>query len=146
VPRLNVRIGQPAPNFLFELAPGRGMPLRKLAGRPVVLGFWRSSSRPSIESVLDLQKTANRGGVQQYIVLAINDGESPELARAVAAENGLSATLVTDPKQEISLAYGVSIWPSTVFLDASGVITGIRYGYLAGNVEPSSQGKATVSR
>ncbi|HZP18090.1 MAG TPA: TlpA disulfide reductase family protein [Terriglobales bacterium] len=122
MPRLNVRAGQPAPIFLFELSPGREMPLNKLRGQTVALVFWRSASRPSIEAVRDLR--AGKG-----LVLAINDGESPEVARAVAAESGFSDALVTDPNREISSAYGVEIWPTIVRLDASGAISSIRYGY-----------------
>jgi peroxiredoxin len=126
-----VRIGQPAPRFLFEFAPGRELPLSKLAGQPLVLVFWKSSSRPSINAVLNLQKTSGKPNVQAPIVLAINDGESPELARGVAAESGMSATLVTDPKREIALAYGVSLWPTVVTVNASGMISGIAYGHVS---------------
>jgi peroxiredoxin len=108
--QVNVRIGQPAPNFLFEFAPGRQLTLRKLAGRPAALVFWRSSSQPSIEAVRDLQQASAKAGAKGPAVLAVNDGEPTELAQRVALGNGLSATLVTDPKREISLAYGVSLW------------------------------------
>ena len=130
LPRVNVRIGQPAPNFLFEFAPGRELPLSKLFGQPLVLVFWKSSSRPSIDAVLNLQKTSAKAKGQTPVVMAINDGDPPELARGVAAESGTSATLVTDPKREIGLAYGVNIWPTIVSVNASGVITGIAYGYV----------------
>jgi peroxiredoxin len=135
--RLSVRIGQPAPNFLFELAPGKGLTLRKLAGRPTVLVFWKSSSKPSVEAVRDLQRSTEKAGGQRPIVLAINDGEASELAKKVAAENGLSATLATDPQRKISLAYGVNVWPTTVFIDARGVVRGIRYGRLAADLVES---------
>ncbi len=98
--RLNLRIGQPPPNFLFEYAPGHELTLRKLAGRPIILVFWKSSSKPSLEAVRDLQKTTPTAGAQGPVVLAINDGEAPELARKVAADNGLSATVVTDPERK----------------------------------------------
>jgi peroxiredoxin len=63
-------------------------------------------------------------------VLAINDGDNPEAARAAAAESHISATLVIDPKREISAAYGVSIWPTIVMVSATGIVTGIRYGHM----------------
>jgi peroxiredoxin len=129
---VNVRIGHPAPDFLFEYAPGRELTLSKLNGRPVVLVFWRSSIEPSIQAVLDLQKGAGNNGKSKTVVLAVNDGESPGAARAVAAESGFTATVVTDPEREISLAYGIDLWPTIVAIDASGDIAGIRYGYLAG--------------
>jgi len=129
---LSVRIGQSPPNFIFVHAPGREITLRKLIGRPVVLVFWKSFSKPSLEAVRDLQRSSGRAGAEEPVVLAINDGEATELARKIAAENGLSATLVTDPERQISRAYGVSIWPTTVFVDALGVVRDIRYGRFSG--------------
>jgi len=141
--RPNVRIGQPAPDFLFEYAPGRQLTLRKLAGRPVVLVFWRSSSKVSLAAVRDLQKTPTYAGGPARLVLAINDGEPADLAKRIAAENGFSANLATDPDREISLAYGVSLWPTIVFVDSSGLITGIRHGYVpSARVEPSQKQSA----
>lgn len=136
----SLRIGRPAPNFLFEVAPGRGLTLRKLAARPTILVFWRSSSRPSIEAVRDVQRRTGKAGEPGPVVLAINDGEASELAKRAAAESSLSATLVTDPERKISLAYGVNLWPTIVFIDASGLIRSIRYGRLVGeHVEAPSQ-------
>jgi peroxiredoxin len=142
---LSVRIGRPAPNFLLELAPGQRTTLRKIAGRPVTLVFWKSSSKPSIEAGRDLQKAAGKG--PGPIVLAINDGEAVDLAKRVAAENELTAALVPDPQRNISLAYAVSIWPTTVYLDTSGLVRSIRYGRFA--AEPGTSptgGKAPASR
>jgi cytochrome c biogenesis protein CcmG, thiol:disulfide interchange protein DsbE len=141
--RVNLRIGWPPPNFLFEYAPGRGLTLRKLSGRPVVLVFWKSSSKPSIEAVRDVQQTPRQPGTQEPVVLAINDGEAPELVKSVAAEHRLSAIVVPDPKRQISLAYGVNMWPTIVFLDASGLVSEIRYGRVGGDhFESPSKGKA----
>ncbi|MGZ4819707.1 MAG: peroxiredoxin family protein [Terriglobales bacterium] len=127
VSRLAARIGHPAPNFLFEYTSGREMPLSKLRGRPALLVFWKSSSPPSIEAVRDLA-----AGDANSVVLAINDGEPVEAVRRSAAKNRFSATVVPDPKRDISSAYGVDLWPTIVAVDAAGLITGIRYGYLKG--------------
>ncbi len=125
LPRLNVRIGQLAPNFLFEYTSGREMPLSKLSGQSRVLVFWRSAVKPSIQAVREMQNSAAK---TKTTVLAVNDGDDPATARAVAAENGLTAILVTDPKREISQGYGVSSWPTIVSVNPAGVISGIRFG------------------
>jgi peroxiredoxin len=127
-PRLNARIGQPAPNFAFEYAPGRTMPLSKLSGKPAVLVFWKSSVKPSIQAIRDLQTNQSSGTA----VLAVNDGEDPKVAHAAAKENGITATVVTDPKREIAAAYGVNMWPTILTLSESGVISGIQHGHTPG--------------
>lgn len=145
LPRLNVRIGLPAPNFLFEYASGREMPLTKLSGQPIILVFWKSSVRTSLQAVRDLQVSPAKSKSPAPIVLAVNDGEDPGVARAVAAESGLTAILVTDPKREIGLAYGVTLWPTIVMLDASGMVAGIRYGYVPGEQSGSPSKRAAAS-
>ena len=136
--RSHARVLQPAPNFIFDYAPGRQLALRKLTGKPTILVFWRTSSQASIDAVRDAEEYSERGNAAT--VLAINDGESTELASKAATENKLTATLVTDPKRDISIAYGVNLWPTVVELDAFGLVTGIRHGRDAEHhAEPSSQ-------
>jgi AhpC/TSA family len=142
VPRLNARVGQPAPNFLYEIAPGREMPLSKLRGQAVTLVFWKSASRVSIDVVRRLCAAKDNASV----VLAVNDGDSPDVARRVAAEFGFPHALVNDGKREISSGYGVEIWPTIVSLDASGMITAITYGDHEGEHPPANLKKQTASR
>ena len=142
VPRLNARVGQPAPNFLYEIAPGREMPLSKLRGQTVTPVFWKAASRVSIDVVRRLHAAKNNAS----IVLAVNDGDSPDLARSVAAENGFSDALVTDGNREISSGYGVEIWPTIVSVDASGMITAIAYGDHEGEHPPTNSKKKTAAR
>jgi hypothetical protein len=127
--RPNVRIGQPAPDFLFEYAPGRQLTLRKLVPRSTILVFWKAASQPSIVAVRDLQKAVSS---QKSALLAINDGDTSALARKTAESNGFVAHLVTDPEREISTAYGVGLWPTIVSVDGVSSITGLRFGYRAG--------------
>ena len=143
VSRLAARIGQPAPNFLFEYASGHQLPLSKLRGRPVVLVFWRSSSPPSLEAVREL-----RGADPNAVVLAINDGEPVEVARRTAKKNKFTATLVPDPGRDIATAYGVNLWPTIVTVDAGGRIANFRFGYVKGeHDEKKPKGrKAPVKR
>lgn len=125
--RPNVRSGQPAPNFLFEYSSGRELPLSKLKGRRVVLVFWHSSSAPSKQAIAAALQAKN--GAQSPLVLAINDGESPEHAHRVLAEKKISAIAVADPGRQIATAYGVTAWPTIVSIDASGIIAGVQLGY-----------------
>jgi len=126
--RLNLRMGHPAPNFIFEIAPGQQLTLRKLAKRPVILLFWRSSAKQSVAAVHDVQGQIRKYGKPEPVVLAINDGETAETAKRTAAENKFTATVVMDPKREISEFYGVNIWPTTVFIDGFGLVRTVQYG------------------
>jgi len=133
-----VRIGQPPPNFLFEYTRGRGVTLRKVEGQPVTVVFWRASSKQSIAAVSNLPRAISNG---DGMVLAINDGDPADLARKLFAENKLSATLVTDPERSIALAYGVNSWPTTISIDARGLVSAIRHGHIGEQQDPSTIGR-----
>lgn len=136
VPRLlqsNLRIGKPAPNFLFEASPGHELTLRKL-GRPAALVFWSGSSSASIQALHDAAAILGRAGSRESVVLGINDSEEPGVARRTAAEVGFKGIVVSDLTQDISRAYGVTVWPTTVFLDANGLVVSVQYGRLSTEV------------
>jgi peroxiredoxin len=129
LPVLNVRIGQRAPNFLFEYSPGHEMPITKLSGQSILLVFWKSAVKASIEAVRQFQNSSASSKSAVPVVLAVNDGDDPAEARAVAKKNGVTAIVVTDPKREISRGYGVISWPTIISVDGAGIVRGIRYGY-----------------
>ncbi|HEX9988342.1 MAG TPA: TlpA family protein disulfide reductase [Chloroflexia bacterium] len=127
-PRLAVSEGQPAPDFLFEYSPGRQLALRKLRGRAVLLAFWTSWSAPSLDELLYLQQAHKKLSDDGTVILAINDGEVPEIARAVFKEHDFDFPLITDIDRRISKAYGITCWPTSVFLDEAGQVSGSHFG------------------
>jgi peroxiredoxin len=134
LPRLNARIGQVAPNFIFEYSPGREMPLSKVSGAAILV-FCKASVKGSIQAVRNVTQalSSGNGKASALAVFAIFDGDDSSVARAVAAESGLTAIVVSDPKREISLGYGVTMWPTIVSINESGTIVGIKYGYVPGD-------------
>jgi hypothetical protein len=118
------RIGHPPPNFLFEVAPDSELTLRKLVGRAVAIVFWRSASKASIDAVRDAQANI----AQKQLVLAVNGGDPRDVVRETALAEKLSAVIVADPRRQITRAYGISVWPTTLSIDAHGVLRSIRYG------------------
>jgi hypothetical protein len=124
-----VRIGQAPPNFLFEHAAGHQLTLRKLVGRPVLVVFWRSAARASVDAVRALV-AARPPAWQDAVLVAIGDGEAGDGAtKGVSFDSG--ATIVPDPTRSISRAYGVVAWPTVVLIDARGVVREVRHGGLA---------------
>ena len=143
-----VRIGHAPPNFVFSHARASDLTLRKLAGRPVIAVFWRSTAWASIEAVRDMTTTPPRSW-SGAVVLAINDGESREVAEKAAANARLTATVVPDPTRSISRAYGVAAWPTLVFLDARGLVREVQHGRgsveVAPDIKDASQDAAGAS-
>ena len=138
----SARHGLPAPNFLFDYAPGKQLSLRKLAGRPTTIVFWTTRSEPSVAAVREEVRRAGEGG--GTLVLAVNVGDSREVAVQEAKRHDLRATVVADPSREIARGYGVTVFPTIVSVDASGMVATIRYGRSAENDrvhDPSSDAK-----
>jgi hypothetical protein len=133
------RLGHAPPNFLFEHAPGKQITIRKMAGRPTTMVFWRAGSAPSIDAVLELQRQTGDGG----LLLAINDGDPADVASKAAASHKFTALVVPDPAREISAGYGVSVWPTVISVDSLGVVSSIRYARMenrAAGATPSLKG------
>lgn len=126
-----VRISHRPPDFIFEHAPGHEVTLRKVAGSPVTIAFWRSTSRRSIEHI---HEVALDGASGAGLILCVNDGEDPEVARRVAAAAKLPGILVLDPARSISRAYGINTWPTVVQLDHLGIVRTVQQG-TAGTTE-----------
>jgi hypothetical protein len=116
----NVRIGQPPPNFLFEHAPGQQLTLRKTRGRRVRIVFFRRSSQPSVEAVTRAARSD-----PSSIVLAVTRDETDR------TDDLASVILVHDPAGRIESAYGVTMWPTVVSLDESGIVRSVDYGLLS---------------
>ena len=120
----SVRIGQLPPNFLFEYSKGHSVTLRKVTGRPVTVVFWRSSSQQSI----DVLREVTSNGKRANLVLAVSDGEPADDARRVFVQNKLHGVFVSDPRRQISLAYGIDTWPTIVEIDSLGLARSILLG------------------
>ena len=133
-PRLlksHLRVGQPAPDFLIPSADGGGITL-SMIGRPAVLLFWKMSSRPSVESLAAVRDALRKSGGRDAVLLAIHANDGAEMTNPLGDE---AVILTPDPDGAIAAAYGIDIWPTTIFVDESGVIMDIRSGYLADESE-----------
>jgi peroxiredoxin len=125
---LTIRVGDRAPDFSFEFAHERRMPLRRLRGRPVLLVFWTSWAEPSVRELRDLMRRYGERSADVPVILAINDGEDPAHAMEVFERQGISFGFVPDPTRKVARLYGVHCWPTTIVLDAAGRITTIQMG------------------
>lgn len=116
------------PTSFFEHAPGEQMFLSKLQGRQVQLLFWTTSSSACVAQLERLKSEATDLARQGTALLAINDGNEPDEARAVFAKHGLATGLVIDTKREISSLYNVNCWPTSILLSEMGQVIDVRFG------------------
>ena len=137
--RPGVRIGQVPPNFVFSYAPGHELTLRKLTGRPVMLVFSRSRAHIAEGDQHGAATAPLHPAWQGAVVLNIHFGDGTPRPVQDAARVTAHMTDVPDPTRAIAKAYGVAAWPTTVYIDARGVVRDVRHGHLdtAESVPPS---------
>ena len=127
---LEIFPGVLAPDFLFPCDSGSQIAtaLRKMAGREALVAFWTSWSEPSLEELRRLGTRFGGGGKQTPMVVLVNDGEDPDLARETLDRLDLGFHAVSDPDREIARRYGVSCWPTVVRVGPGGGVAEVRLG------------------
>ncbi len=114
--------GQRAP--IFDLRDDRGRPvsLQQYHGSLVVMNLWASWCPPCRAEMPDLQRLAEAEEGRGIAVVGVNEGESPQRARAFAASLGIRFPIWIDGAQQYGRTYNALGLPTTVILDRQGVV------------------------
>jgi thiol-disulfide isomerase/thioredoxin len=133
-------VGQPAPDSTLTLFDGSTLRLADLHGSVVALNFWASwcapckTELPRFEAVA---QQAARTGERVAIVGVGIKRDYDENARAMAADLGLTFPVGRDTAGDddlhgpIETAYGVSNYPTTVFIRPDGTVAAVHIGELS---------------
>ena len=98
---------------------GKAWDLATLRGRAVLINFWATWCAPCKEEMPTLQTLADLEG-DGLAVLAVNVREPlPRVVRYVQ-QAGLSFTVLPDPRGDITRAWGMTVFPTTVLVDTQG--------------------------
>ena len=96
-------------------------------GRPVVLNFWASWCGPCRMEMPAFER-ASLKYADRAAVLGINQAESSETIQRFAQNTGVTYPLLVDEDWVVNNMYGVSNLPTTIFVDADGVIQEVFVG------------------
>ena len=138
------RGGTPAaPPFSLERLDGGGeLSLESLRGKAVVLNFWASWCGPCKDETPLLQRGYERWKDRDVVFVGVDVQDFRGDARAFMRRYGVTYPNVYDGKGSLVGRYGVTGFPETYFIDASGRI---RYR-IAGPVEDESDLEAGIER
>jgi cytochrome c biogenesis protein CcmG, thiol:disulfide interchange protein DsbE len=125
-----VRVGQPLPTATLTGYDGRAVTTKGLAGRPLVLNFWARSCAPCAEEMPTLQHAATTAGPATRF-LGVDASEPVSVGQSFARSLGVTYPLARDPGGALTGALGVSSLPTTVFVDAAGVVRDVHVGRLS---------------
>lgn len=108
-------------------APGAGLPLRRLTGRPTVLNLWASWCAPCREELPALARLHQDGG-SRLRVLGVASQDRPGTALSYAADAALPFPSLDDSDGELVRALRRRFLPITVFLAADGAVAEVYQG------------------
>jgi thiol-disulfide isomerase/thioredoxin len=120
-------VGHLAPDFTLTSLDGESVTLHDHLGRPVVLNYWATWCAPCRIEMPHLQRASEQyGGRVRFF--GINQSEPEQLIRDFRDEYALSYPLLLDPKLLAHNLYAVINLPTTVFIDAEGVVREVIVG------------------
>ena len=90
-------------------------------GKPVLINYWFSNCQPCKREMPALQAAFEKFGDRVSFV-GINTQDSPDVARSFVNDIGVTYEILRDPNGESIVANGVSIFPTTFFVNAAGTI------------------------
>lgn len=95
--------------------------LRELRGRPMVVNFWASWCKPCVKEMPLLARAAADLADEAGFV-GVNVQDQRPKARELAADTGVRYLLAEDPRGEFYEAIGGVGMPTTLFVDAEGIV------------------------
>ena len=131
VEKVGVQRGQLARDFVGTAPDGSVVRLSDLRGRPTIINFWATWCTSCLAELPEFKEVQREIGVENLNIVAVNTGEDASTAQKWVERLGLDAFHITlDPTLVVSDAYGVSGMPTSVFLDADGVVRATYVGQL----------------
>ncbi|MGH2531451.1 MAG: TlpA family protein disulfide reductase [Thermomicrobiales bacterium] len=121
--------GSLAPNFRLETIDGEVVRLSDLRGTPIFLNFWATWCFSCVTEMPAMQRLADEYG-DQLLIVGVNVGEEAGDARTFAGNFDIRYTLLLDAEMDVTRAYEVRAMPTSLFIDADGVVQSVHFGVL----------------
>jgi len=127
-------LGSPAPKFTLKTLAGGTASLSDYTGRPVFLNFWASWCKPCRGEMSDIIAAYDAHKNEHLQVLAINltDQERMADARRFADEFQMPFPVLLDEKGKVRKRYALRGVPTSVFIDAQGIVRLVNPGPITG--------------
>jgi len=123
-----LEIGQLAPDFATVTLDGTPVRLADYRGQAVLLNFWATWCGPCRIEMPIFERSYRQHAAAGFVVLAVNNRETPETIATFRDALRLSFPIALDPDGAIQRQYGILNYPSTLLLDQSGRIVYRHFG------------------
>jgi peroxiredoxin len=126
--RLAVSPGDRAPDVFFQHDRDQGFALHRQRGQEVLLNFFQPWSVPCIKELRRLQQLQQHAGARAPVIVAFHGGKDRKILEEIRKQHGLTFSLVHDADHVIARRYGVRCWPTTVSVNADGLVSHVQFG------------------
>lgn len=129
-------VGHLAPIFTGATPDGETFNLDEIidrqgeSGQPLILNFWASWCGPCRIEMPHFERVSLKYD-GQAMILGINQGEPAETIAKFGNNTHVTYPLLVDPGNEINRKYGVANLPTTIFIDADGVVQEVFVGTMS---------------
>ncbi len=121
------KVGMEAPDFSATGIDQQTITLAEFHGKPVVLNFWATWCGPCSAEMPNIEKVYQQH-TGDVVFLAVNQGENKDSVAGYADLYRLHFPILLDPHQQVGDRYRIQALPTTVFIDAKGIIREIHIG------------------
>jgi peroxiredoxin len=127
-------VGRAAPDFLLRSLGGDSVRLSDLQGRPLIVNFWATwcvTCRQETPELIELYEAQSPHGV---VLLGVNLREANNPVQSFVDEFGMPYPVLLDRDGQVANTWRIGGpnqgLPSTYFIDRSGVVRKVVFGYL----------------
>ena len=118
-----------APDFTLTDLEGNSVSLSDYAGTPVLVNFWATWC-PPCRAELPLIQDYQDKYLDEFVVLAVDGGETAEDVQSFVDAQGYTMKFLLDTDFAVAELFQVRGYPTSLFIDAEGVIQKVHIGEL----------------
>jgi peroxiredoxin len=124
------QVGLRAPDFTLQTLAGRPLGLSDLLGHPVVISYWATWCVPCKNELGILTRIfpEYQGRGLQVVTINAIEQDSLDKIQTAVVELGMEFPVMLDEGNQFSQMYQAVFFPTTIYVDASGVIRHIALG------------------
>ena len=123
-------MGLRAPDFTLQAMDGKTYRLSELAGRPVLINYWTTWCIPCKAELPILEKLYQEYQQKGMVIITVNaiDQDSTDKVQGIIDQLSMTFPVLLDQGGQFANLYQAIFFPTTVLVDASGVIREITLG------------------
>ena len=128
IPLANTKPKEPAPRFNAKATTGETFSNTSIKGKVVLLEFWTTWCGYCKEEAPLVEKISHEFSDKDFLVLAINVGESKKTVKKYLDQHPRTCRIVLTEDTNLAAMYAATAYPIYVVIDREGNIAGTQRG------------------